>query len=199
MMGALGMALSLLGCASYQKHVTIPVVNTLSNYKTGVHVAVDGGVTDRGIPLPFGAILPSASNPYFGATSGGLGGGKDIPEWVEIRWKEIRMDSYALGTKSSSSNDKLQNKQGAEMQIKSTKVTVRSRIPVSVVEEVRHSPPDPESSGLPLRTLWIYFIWTTDGLKMRWAVIQKCCEVVHEGGMISDILESVRISQVLMV
>lgn len=62
------------------------------------------------------------------------------------------------------------------------RVEVAGHIPVEVIDELKHSPADPGAAGLPLKTLRIYFVWTQDGVKVRWRVHEGCCKILHEGG-----------------
>jgi len=179
------LALLLTGCSGQQALAGISVIHTLSNFKTGTKIVVRGGLTDRGKSLALGGVLRSASNPYLGATSGGLGKENDLPEWVEIRWKEVKPELDISSRDYDALDDaarKEHDKKYVALPMKSARVAIRGRIPVSVIEELKRAPPDRERSGLPLKALWVYFIWTKEGLKMRWEIVEKCCKVIHEGG-----------------
>lgn len=179
------LTLLLAGCASQQEPSGISVIRTLANYKTETTIVVRGGVTDSGTPLGLGGVLRSASNPYLGATSGGLGKEKELPEWIEIQWKEVRPE-LDISSREYDALDNTERKEHgrkyAAIPMKSARVAIRGRIPISVIEELKRTPSDRERSGLPLKALWVYFIWTKEGLKMRWEVVEKCCKVIHEGG-----------------
>jgi hypothetical protein len=108
-----------------------------------------------------------------------------LPEWVEIHWRE-KDPGRGISFKEWSGLDAAARAARAQKQaalpVKSAKVVVRSLVPESVVKEVETSPPDPDSAYLPLKSLSLYFIWTRDGVKVRWALHQGCCTVVREGG-----------------
>ena len=161
------------------------VSHTIVNYNTGIRITIKGAQNNHGAPLSLGGTLPSDSNPYIGSTSAGLGKGANLPEWVEIRWIETGpewdMSSKEYYALSRIERDE-RSKRYSQIPVKSVRIPIRSRIPEPVADELKRSPLDPERSNLPLKSLRLYFIWTIDGVKLRWRLRHKCCETLQEGG-----------------
>jgi len=161
------------------------VIHTIVNYNTGLTISIKDSRDDNGARLALGGTLPSDSNAYIGSTSAGLGKGTALPEWIEIRWIETgpewdmaRKEYLALSDRERDER----SKRYAELPIKSARIHIRGRIPESVADELKRSPLDPDRSNLPLKSLRLYFIWTIDGVKLRWRLRQRCCETLQEGG-----------------
>lgn len=161
------------------------VIHTIANYNTGVTISIKDSRDNSGTRLSLGGNLPSGSNAYTGATSAGLGKGTALPEWIEVRWIETgpewdmpRREYLALSDRERDER----SKRYAQLPVKSARIHIRSRIPESVADELKRSPLDPERSNLPLKSLRLYFIWTVDGVKLRWRLRQRCCETLQEGG-----------------
>jgi len=179
------LAVLLIGCAGEQKASEFGVTYTLSNYKTRLRVWIEDAYTNRKEKLSLGGVLVSKSNPYHGATSAGLGTRDKLPEWLEIRWRdggaEWDMSNAEYATLDGAARE-ARGKAFEALPIKSAKIAIRNRIPSDVLEELKSSPLDPSRSNLPLKSLSFYFIWTKDGVKLRWRVYEKCCKILYEGG-----------------
>jgi hypothetical protein len=78
----------MMGCAGAQETSGFYIEHTLVNYETGVKIAIKESHTDQGQALPHKVFLMSASKLYTGATAGGIGKGSELPEWIEISWRE---------------------------------------------------------------------------------------------------------------
>ena len=161
------------------------VIHTIVNYNTGLTIAIKDSRDNNGARLALGGTLPSDSNAYIGSTSAGLGKRTALPEWIEIRWIETgpewdmaRKEYLALSDRERDER----SKRYAELPIKFARIHIRGRIPESVADELKRSPLDPDRSNLPLKSLRLYFIWTIDGVKLRWRLRQRCCETLQEGG-----------------
>jgi hypothetical protein len=176
--------LLLSACAAQAKPRGISVSTTLINYKTGAQVSVEGGRTDRGSRLHFGATLVDSSNLNGGGTLDGVGPDPGLPEWVELTWREDPRPS--LSYKEWFAIDEAERQARVDafraLPLKSARVAVRNVVPPSVIEELEQSPMDPATPLLRLKRLRLYFIWTRDGVKLRWKAYEGCCTVVREGG-----------------
>jgi hypothetical protein len=109
---------------------------------------------------------------------------RGVPEWLDFEWRE---PSYPGLQMKDFPSDETYSKAVAEkyskLTIKTQRVFMSSRIPPEVVQEVTHSRSHiPKGQLLPEKMLWIYFIWTGDGIKFRWEMsCAKPC-VEKEGG-----------------
>jgi hypothetical protein len=180
---AIGFLLS--GCAVQAKPRGIALSITYVNYQSGADVDVKESYTDHGSTFPNPGILRPSSNPRLGATMGGPGREPGLPEWVEFKWKAYdmakRLPSEVWVTLDAAAKDARMQERAA-LPVKSARVAVRSLVPAEVIEELEQSPLDPEHPYLRLKSLELYFVWTRDGLKVRWEARQGCCTVLHEGG-----------------
>lgn len=177
--------LALTATAAAESLSDVAISHTLSNYRTGVLVTVRGGLTERGESLPFEMVLAEGKNPYSGKTSSGLGRLERLPEWVDVRWIEtgpewnLSREEYKALSKEA---------WAARMQaykalpVRVARVEVARHIPEQVLDELKRSPPDPGATTLPLKNLRLYFIWTTEGVKVRWKMREGCCKILYEGG-----------------
>lgn len=174
----------LAGCAAQPRAGGFAVSHTLAN-TTAVKITVAQSRTDHGEELPFQGVVMPSNNPYSGVTGGGLGRHAGLPEWIVLSWRET-------GPEWELSNQQYQALDAGARQarlaayralpLKSARIAVGSRIPATVLQELKQSPLDPDRANLPLKSLRMYFIWTPEGVKMRWQVLEKCCKVLHEGG-----------------
>jgi hypothetical protein len=100
---------------------------------------------------------------------------RDLPEWVEFEWQEL---SYPGLKREEFSTEEAFGEAVAEKYrtapIKTQRVQIRSRVPQDVVDEVieanTHIPP---GELLPVKWLWVYFIWTEQGVRFRWELADK--------------------------
>jgi hypothetical protein len=119
-----------------------------------------------------------------GRTEGMSGDTRGVPEWLDFEWRE---PSYPGLKMKDFPSDEAYSKAVAEkyskLSIKTQRVFISSRIPPEVVQEVTYSKSHiPKGQTLPEKMLWIYFIWTDDGIKFRWEMsCDKPC-VEKEGG-----------------
>jgi hypothetical protein len=119
-----------------------------------------------------------------GRTTGMSGDTRGVPEWLDFEWRE---PSYPGLQMKDFPSDETYSKAVAEkyskLTIKTQRLFMSSRIPPEVVQEVTHSRSHiPKGQLLPEKMLWIYFIWTGDGIKFRWEMsCAKPC-VEKEGG-----------------
>jgi hypothetical protein len=181
---SISIGLLLSGLAAQAHSTGIALSHTLVNYRSGVLIQVEGAQTDRGERLPFQVMLRPSSNPRVGSTAEGTGRETGLPEWIEIHWREEengRVLSYKEWSRLDPAERAARGQEQAALPVKSARLAVRSLVPDSVVAELEQSPRDP-ATGLPLESLELYFVWTSEGVKVRWAVWQECCTVIREGG-----------------
>lgn len=119
-----------------------------------------------------------------GRTTGMSGDTRGVPEWLDFRWKET---SYpGLEPKDFASREeysKYVSEEKATLPLKTQRVFISSRIPPEVVQEVTYSRSHiPKGQHLPEKMLWIYFIWTDDGIKFRWKMSCDLPCLRKEGG-----------------
>ena len=119
-----------------------------------------------------------------GTTEGMSGDTRGIPEWLDFEWRE---PSYpGLEPEDFSSKEaysKAVSEKYSKLTTKTQRVFIKSRIPPEVVHEAIESRLHVQKGqGLPEKSLWIYFVWTDDGIKFRWDLYcTKPC-VTKEGG-----------------
>jgi hypothetical protein len=120
-----------------------------------------------------------------GSTTGMSGDTRALPEWLDFSWKET---TYPAPKPSSFASDdeygKYLSDEKARLPLKTQRVFISSRIPPEVVQEAIDSRAHiQEGQGLPTKSLWVYFIWTDDGIKFRWDLYcTKPSCVTKEGG-----------------
>jgi len=118
-----------------------------------------------------------------GRTEGMSGDTRGVPEWLDFEWQETSypgLQPKDFATKEGYS--KYVSDERATLPLKTQRVFISSRIPPEVVQEVTYSRSHiPKGQHLPEKMLWIYFIWTDDGIKFRWEMsCDKPC--VEKGG-----------------
>lgn len=134
--------------------------------------------------LPIGAAFPNAGSfgggdasndsPLSdGATMGGAPDGRDLPDYVDFKWRENPYPDPTPNSPLSQATKVWEARSLATLiaqPIRSQRVFIRSRIPADVVnaaiEANRHTP----KNGLPPASIRIYFIWTDYGIKLRWQI-----------------------------
>lgn len=119
-----------------------------------------------------------------GTTEGMSGDTRGVPEWLDFEWREpsypgLRMKDFP----SDEAYSKAVAEKYSKLAIKTQRVFISSRIPPQIIQEAIDSRAHiRKGQGLPEKSLWIYFIWTDDGIKFRWDLYcTKPC-VTKEGG-----------------
>lgn len=162
----------------------IAVKTTLINYQSGSVILLQDGLTDRGKLLPFSMTMQPSNQLKTGATSASVAR-ESLPEWIDVKWQELAPARYVSSTawyKLSESERDAYTQECEDLPLKSARIEIRNRIPTSVIAELEQAPPDPERANLPSKSLWLYFIWTRDGVKFRWEATRGCCTLLQEGG-----------------
>jgi len=114
-------------------------------------------------PGSFGGSHPRNRHPPLnwratGATSGASVDNRGLPEWVEFEWSEPVHPE----------DPKQTLEEYRALPRKTQRVQVRERIPLDVVQEVIESRRSAPRGKLPSKVLWVYFVWTEQGVKFHW-------------------------------
>jgi hypothetical protein len=123
-----------------------------------------------------------------GKTTGMSGDTRALPEWLDFSWKET---AYPAPRPSSFASDEEYGKylsdEKARLPLKTQRVFISSRIPPEIIQEAMDSRAHiQKGQGLPEKSLWLYFIWTDDGIKFRWKMsCDKPCDRKEGGDEIS--------------
>lgn len=119
-----------------------------------------------------------------GSTTGMSGDTRALPEWLDFSWKEPTYPGLEPRDFASREEySKYVSDEKASLPVKTQRVFISSRIPPEIIQEAIDSRAHiQKGQGLPEKSLWIYFIWTDDGIKFRWKMsCDKPCER-KEGG-----------------
>ncbi|HEX8886478.1 MAG TPA: hypothetical protein VF797_18475 [Noviherbaspirillum sp.] len=181
-------SLVLPSCSSVQ---TVGGAGMIMNYGS----TMEGRSADiRTITFPsgkrmiYGLTVTGGRKPNWrhavGTTEGMSGDTRGIPEWLDFEWREpsypgLKMKDFP----SDEAYSKAVSEKYSKLTTKTQRVFIKSRIPPEVVHEAIESRLHVQKGqGLPEKSLWIYFIWTDDGIKFRWDLYcTKPC-VTKEGG-----------------
>lgn len=153
---------------------------TYSNAIKGMDINIKSARLSNGSAFPDAGSLSGASipneNPLSGdATMGGAPDGRDLPEYVDFEWRESPRsppDPTPMDPLSQAHKDWEKNMMDDfySQPIKKQRVVIRNRVPAEVVNAVtganRHSPSD----QLTPASIEIFFIWTDNGIKLRWQI-----------------------------
>lgn len=149
------------------------VVSYTSTIK-GVMIDILSARDDAGRPFAHANAYYSEHGDKAAITMGAAPGGYGLPNWIEFEWREpaypgivrAQGESYeAWGAKVDEDTRKLVRKK--------QRVYVASKIPPEAIEEVRKSQAETVRGNLPNKMLWVYFVWTPTGIKVRWEVYRK--------------------------
>jgi hypothetical protein len=114
-----------------------------------------------------------SSNWRFGKTSGGSGDGRGLPEWVEFEWSE---PVYPEDPKQTLEEYRA-------LPRKTQRVQVRERVPLEAVQEAIESRRNAPRGKMPSKMLWLYFVWTDQGVKFHWSLDESGrLQPLREGG-----------------
>jgi hypothetical protein len=118
--------------------------------------------------------------------------GRDLPEYVDFKWREELLPQPpdpAPDDPTSRAHQAWRAKWMAQLKalpIRSQRVFIRTRIPAdalrTAIEANRHTP----RGQLSEASIWLTFIWTENGVKLRWHVWHRLPSGLqydsHEGG-----------------
>ena len=101
---------------------------------------------------------------------GASGDNRNLPEWVEFEWFDL---------------PEKKNYTKAEMDLfprQKQRVDVRSRVTQEAVQMAIESRRTSDPKQLPDLMLWIYFVWTDQGIKFAWLLKNDRSQAVRKGG-----------------
>ncbi|MEW6707800.1 MAG: hypothetical protein AB1430_23390 [Pseudomonadota bacterium] len=156
--------LPLCGCVHAGAPAGPGMIVTFASLKKGVSVAIKSARLPNGAAFAHaGSFGPNKEWKGGGATMGAAPDGRELPEWVEFEWIE---PVYPEDSKQTLEEYRAlpRHKQ---------RVLIRGRVPQEAVEEVMQAKRNAPRGSLPEKTLWVYFVWTDDGIKFRWEVYRE--------------------------
>lgn len=140
----------------------------------------DVSIYIRSAHLPNGKDFPSAGSFGYaknglagGATMGAAPDGRQLPEWIDFEWQEPPYPGLENGpSEREAYKDWHQrvDEQFRTLPLKHQRVMVRSRIPKEIVNEAIDENRHFIASYGPEKRLSVYFIWTSQGIKMHWQI-----------------------------
>jgi len=151
----------------------------------GMTVTYSGTMKDVSIyikkaHLPSGKEFPTAvsfgyaENPLAGgATMGAAPDGRQLPEWIDFEWMEPPypgLERAPSDPEAYKEWGKLVDEQFRTLPVKKQRVLIRNRIPKAVIDEVIDANAHAIARYGPEKRLAIHFIWTTQGIKLRWNI-----------------------------
>ncbi|MFY9476565.1 MAG: hypothetical protein WAQ08_02675 [Aquabacterium sp.] len=192
-----GVAASVAGCHSFREELSdgpgmILVYGSVIN---GRSIAAKSAVLPDGKPfMEPGAISGGIKKGQTWrnvptSTMGASGDHRGLPEWVDFAWQEPEYpgkkpedipnrEAFASYVKEKY----------ARLPVKTQRLEIKRRVPQAVVDEVVASKRAAQPGQRANKTLWIYFFWTPDGMKMRWEMTNRAAgpggfgPVVKDGG-----------------
>lgn len=126
--------------------------------------------------LPDGKDFPTAGSFGYardplggGATEGAAPDGRRLPEYIDFSWQEAKYPAEEQDPSLSVTEATAQViAKFKALPTKEQRVYVRERVPQDVIDEVTESNRRKQPGKLSDKALWIYFVWTDDGIKLRW-------------------------------
>lgn len=106
-----------------------------------------------------------------GKAMGGAPGNFGLPVWIEFTWQELPYpgqprESFATEEAWGAYVDEVYR----AAPLKTGRVKVAEKVPAWALDEVAKSRAATPPDQLPDKMLWLHFIWTTDGIKVRWKI-----------------------------
>ena len=149
----------LMACAHANDPQGPGMILTFVSLKKGVRIDIDTAKLPDGRAFSHaGTFGPNKRWSNDGKTMGAAPDGRQLPEWVEFEWSE-RIYGQRHTVEEMKALPRLHQR-----------VVIRERVPQDVVEEVLQSARDTPRGKLPEKMLWVYLVWTDDGVKFRWAI-----------------------------
>jgi hypothetical protein len=95
-----------------------------------------------------------------------------LPEWVDFEWQEppypgLHPENFVNREAFSTAVHNLFN----ALPVKTQRVQVRDRVPLDVVQEAVNARDQTPRGKVPDKLLWVYFVWTEQGIKFHWELI----------------------------
>lgn len=147
-------------------------VLNFSSTVPGMRIYTKSARDQAGRPFPdAGSFGPTRDPINGGATMGSAPGTFGLPTWVEFTWQELPYpgqprEAFATYEAWGAYVDEAFR----AAPLKTARVKVAEKVPASALEEVAKSRAATPPDKLPDKMLWLYFIWTADGIKVRWRV-----------------------------
>ena len=151
------------------------MIVTFSSLIEGAVILTDRATLPNGKDFgnPGGITGRRSSNWRGGATSGGSGDGRGLPQWVEFEWSE---PVYPEDPKQTLEEYRA-------LPRKTQRVQVRERVPLEAVQEAIESRRIAPRGKMPSKMLWLYFVWTDQGVKFHWSLDESGrSQPLREGG-----------------
>jgi hypothetical protein len=139
------------------------MIVTYSSLKKGVSIDMKAAHMQSGQAFAHGGSFGPSRRWQSGATMGAAPDGRQLPEWVEFEWSE---PVYPEDRKQTLEEYRALPRHRE-------RVYIRDRVPIEAVEEVIQSKRDAPRGKLPEKMLWVYLVWTDDGIKVRWEVYRE--------------------------
>lgn len=135
--------------------MVITYVSTIKN----AQIHVEKSSLPNGNDFPNAGSFGYAKNPFDGGkTEGAAPDGRQLPEWIDFEWSEL----------PSPGDPTLTLEELRAFPRKRQRVPIRARVPQDVISEVIESNQRKRPGKLSEKALWIYFVWTKEGIKMHW-------------------------------
>jgi hypothetical protein len=147
-------------------------VLTFTSTIPDMSIQIRSAKDQAGRPFAHAGSFQHSDNPMNGgATMGGAPGIFGLPTWVEFTWQELPYPGQpreAFATEKAWGDYVREVYRAAPM--RTGRVNVAEKVPAAALDEVAKSRAATPPEELPNKMLWLYFIWTTDGIKVRWRV-----------------------------
>lgn len=136
----------------------------------GVRIYMDSSRLPGGKDFPNAGSFGYAKDPLAGgATEGAAPDGRHLPEYVDFSWQERKYPAPEQdSTLSIAEANAEMLAEFKSLPIKAQRVLIRSRVPQEVVDQVMESNRQKKPGKLAEKALWIYFVWTEQGIKLHW-------------------------------
>lgn len=137
-----------------------------------VNIQIRSARDQAGRPFPDpGSFGPSDDPMNGGKAMGGAPGTFGLPAWIEFTWQELPYpgqprESFAT---EDAWGDYVRDVYRAAP-LKTGRVKIAEKVPAWALEEVAKSRAVTPSHELPDKMLWLHFVWTTEGIKVRWKI-----------------------------
>ncbi|QOY94464.1 hypothetical protein IM543_00595 [Massilia sp. UMI-21] len=135
-------------------------------------IEISSARDQAGLPFAHAGSFHHSDNPMNGgATMGSAPGTFGMPTWVEFTWQEL---PYPAQPRESFATEEAWvayvDERYRAAPLKTERVKVAEKVPAWALEEVAKSRAATPPNELPDKMLWLHFIWTTDGIKVRWKI-----------------------------
>ncbi len=156
---AIVLAVATTACQSINKRGPGMIVTYSS-------LIIGRSISAKSVKLPDGKNLGNpgsiggirSKNWRSGSTLGASGDHRGLPEWVDFEWSE---PGYPEDPKQTLEEYRA-------LPRKTQRVQVRDRVPLDVVQEAVNARDQTPRGKLPDKLLWVYFVWTEQGIKFHW-------------------------------